>query len=156
MYFLDANFVQFLSCDMWSSIFSLNVLGRWQKVKPKGVRVRLRELVGLRQTLTNIRDFDWEKMIAYDRWLHTVASNTCLLLARHAILPKPFPYVRKERVTKPKERLRGWQRNTEGSAVTEKSLMSYCCTTPLIRLDFRGPTIVILQEWRWYSETPIF
>lgn len=47
--------------------FSLNVLGRWQKVKPKGVLGRIRGLVGLRQTLTNIRDFDWEKMIAYER-----------------------------------------------------------------------------------------
>lgn len=47
--------------------FSLNVLGRWQKVKPKGAQGRIRGLLGLRQTLTNVRDFDLEKMIAYER-----------------------------------------------------------------------------------------
>ena len=88
IYFLDANFVQFLSCDMWSSIVSLNFLGRWQNVKPKGVRGRLRGLVSLRQTLSNIRDWlgkdDCLREIS-----HMVASHVCLLLARHAILPKP-------------------------------------------------------------------
>ena len=79
IYFLDANFGQFLRCDMWRSIFSLNVLGRWQKVKPKGAQGRIRGLLGLRQTLTNVRDFDLEKMIAYERWSDMVASHACLL-----------------------------------------------------------------------------